>query len=924
MYKLVLTILSFFVGIGLTAQITISGTVIDEDGEPLIGASILVSNSSIAAISELDGSYNLTVEPTDELAFSAVGYLTRFISVDSISQITNYRVILKNKGIVTWCPTIVTFSKNLLTEITIVPDQQSSSTVTQLDRPTHLSIAGTADVLNNAPGIFADASTGEVFSRVFSRGISLSAEDDIGWFYNSLQEDGLPITMVNYNQFSPDLFHRPDLSVRKVEVYKGGKSGILAANSPGTVVNFIGYSPNDFYQAQSQITAGLHQNGNAFLRLEGFSGGKFGDSDWGYNVSYWLRRDQGNRDIDYRLSDGVQAKIGLYRSFDNGLISLKSKVLSDQTNRYTGVAATDWDNPTPAFGQSFQNTSLLTPAFAGEIPDGRTNGTTSYEFDPYNGIQTNEWSTLLSADFQWTDWRLQFDSKLSLKRANWQTSIGGQPLGLDNFLTYFVSGDQFPVGAIDFINPETGQTIASVNNAGVLNAFQGLNPSFEYLSGSLLNDAILGSGAWYKDDRVNDWINDVSMTWNSGGLNWTIGAFGSHTSVDAFTNASFIYATYEPEPQGLEVRLTDFDGNQRNLSDGVGLSNYGGLLYEEGDIDVNIFSLYSQFTDMVVDDKLHIDFSARYDLVQHRGLKYNSAPLDLGDGGSDGDASTGFDNGLLGRSGSDAIDFDYDFLSWSAGLSYELDNSVNIYGRLSNTHKSPELNYYLNNFNNVPIDGPGAVQDIFQAELGMKRHNFSFTGFFSSLSNVPYSNFEFDQQTNTIFYEPTQFNSSRTIGLELEYVIRLNRFFDIDINATLQDAQLVDFTLFQSNGTVDESDDSILSLDDRAVPHQANLYGNINLNYRGGHIGDRFGNLENSFTLPAYSRWDASVRWDINNQWYITLLGTNIFNSAGLNNFFGPNQFGSNADAATAEFIENNPSVSDCWADSECKCGVSG
>ena len=75
---------------------------------------------------------------------------------------------------------------NLITEITIISDQQSSSTVTQLNRPAELSVAGTADILSNAPGIFADASTGEVFSRVFSRGVSLSAEDDIGWFYNSL------------------------------------------------------------------------------------------------------------------------------------------------------------------------------------------------------------------------------------------------------------------------------------------------------------------------------------------------------------------------------------------------------------------------------------------------------------------------------------------------------------------------------------------------------------------------------------------------------------------------------------------------------------------------------------------------------------------------------------------------------------------
>ena len=916
MYKQVLTILILFMAIGLSAQITISGKVVDENGEPIIGMTIWEVETTNGVITGLGGIFEIDVLNEESvIEFSlhhcSIRQKIEKTRVFNISTTDLYHVCKGlNKNLLS--------EYELLTEVTIIPEQQSSSTVTQLTRPTDLSLSGTADILSNAPGIFADASTGEVFSRVFSRGVSLSAEDDIGWFYNSLQEDGLPITMVNYNQFSPDLFHRPDLSISQVEIFKGGKSGILAANSPGTVVNFIGRTPSNNYQSETKITTGLHQNGRAFLRLEGYSGGKFNDSNWGYDVSYWIRRDQGNRDIDYNLSEGVQAKLGLYRYFDNGIISLKSKILNDQTNRYTGVAATDWDNPVPAFGQSFQNTSLLVREFAGEIPDGRTLGASSYEFNPSNGIQTDEWNATLSADFQWTDWRLQVDSKISLKSANWQTSIGGQPLGLDNFLTYFISGDQFPVGLVEFLDTETGQSIATVNNAGILNAFQGMTPTFDYVSGSLPNDAILGSGAWYKDDQVNDWINDVSMTWNSGDLNWTIGAFGSRSTVDAFTNASFIYATYEPEPQGLEVRLTDFDGNQRNLSDGVGLSNYGALLYEEGDININIFSLYSQLTDYIY-DKLHVDISARYDLVQHRGLKYNSAPIEVGDGGLDGNPSTSFDNGLLGRAGSDAVDFDYDFLSWSAGASYELDYATNLYARLSNTHKSPELNYYLNNFSNVPIDGPGAVQDIFQAELGVKRYNFTITGFYSSLSNVPYSNFEFDQQTNTIFYEPTQFNSSRTIGLELEYRQRINSQFSIDLNATLQDAQLVDFTLYQSNGTVEISDDSVISLDNREVPHQANLSGNINLNYSGDrfdgrltyrYVGNRFGNLENSFTLPAYGRWDASVKWNVSNRWYLSVLGTNLFNSAGLNNFFGPNQFGSNADAATAEFIENNPDAS--------------
>ncbi|MCM1177347.1 MAG: carboxypeptidase-like regulatory domain-containing protein [Clostridium sp.] len=70
----VLAGLLLFAGIGY-AQENISGTVTDESGEPLIGASVFVEgNSSVGAITDLDGKYTLAV-PADAkaLVFSFIG-----------------------------------------------------------------------------------------------------------------------------------------------------------------------------------------------------------------------------------------------------------------------------------------------------------------------------------------------------------------------------------------------------------------------------------------------------------------------------------------------------------------------------------------------------------------------------------------------------------------------------------------------------------------------------------------------------------------------------------------------------------------------------------------------------------------------------------------------------------------------------------
>ena len=105
------------------------------------------------------------------------------------------------------------------------------------------SLTGIASLINEVPGVFIDGSLGEVYSRVYTRGISASAEDDIGWFYQSLQEDGLPMTAIQYNYFTPDFFQRSDLMTERLEAMRGGKSGILFQNAALKIVKKnIGYS----------------------------------------------------------------------------------------------------------------------------------------------------------------------------------------------------------------------------------------------------------------------------------------------------------------------------------------------------------------------------------------------------------------------------------------------------------------------------------------------------------------------------------------------------------------------------------------------------------------------------------------------------------------------------------------------------------
>lgn len=68
----------WFVGVCANAQnITTYGTVTDEEGEPLIGVSIMVQGSTAGVTTDFDGKYTIKVAPGAKLVFSYVGMNTQ-------------------------------------------------------------------------------------------------------------------------------------------------------------------------------------------------------------------------------------------------------------------------------------------------------------------------------------------------------------------------------------------------------------------------------------------------------------------------------------------------------------------------------------------------------------------------------------------------------------------------------------------------------------------------------------------------------------------------------------------------------------------------------------------------------------------------------------------------------------------------------
>ena len=900
----------------LSAQTTLNGSVKNLKGEALEGATISLIPTSFYSVTNSNGNFEIQNLPTGNytIIITYLGYKTINESFDFKEKNKTLNFVLQ-EDLLNLQSIVVTgtFDPRVKLESTTSISILNSKTVLQTFPQ------GTASLLQNIPGTFTDASAGEVFTKVYSRGVSASSEDDMGWYYTSLQEDGLPVSLVQHSYYSPDLFHRVDLTTKNVEAIRGGSSSITALNAPGGIFNFISHGTRNDFGGDFQISGGLQGEENALFKVDANFGSSLGNN-WFINAGGHYRQDDGARNTNFTFSKGGQFKFNVIKKNERGYLKFYGKILDDYTNRWTGVAATNWNNPTPAFGQNFNSTSLLMPGFSGNIPDGRSlNNNTTNSFDPSQGVHAKDlaFGFDISQDLE-NNWSVKNNIKISSKNANWQTSISNAFVSLDNPLAYFISGSDFPIGQVVFRDTQSGEELARINNSGILSG-----QPIQYLGTETLpNDAIMGTSAWYKDNSADELMNQFILRKELQNHNITTGFSLGLSDTSIFTQGTFAYVTYEPNPKMLQVTLENPGDPVIALSDVNGLSNYGGLFF------VNAEAKVSQLATFINDrwkisDNIHLDLGVRYESIKHKGSKDRFAPFSQ-NGGLDGDNTTAYDNSIIAPTGQkDNFNYTYNYVSFSGGLNYKINEEATLFTRFSLGNKAPELNYYFNNFSNVPINQKGAVQKITQLEIGtkcnLKDFSFTTTAFWSELDNIGIANFEFDSDDNSIFYTPIQFNTSRTIGLEWESVFSPIENFTFRFNGIIQNPKATDWKIYNAAGSVNVSDDTIENFSGNILPFNPRLMFNLSHEYQKNKIsaffkwqfmGKREGNVANGFKLPAYSIFNLGFGYEITKKLSTNLLVNNVFNSEGLANFFGENSFGANANGATPEFIQANPDAS--------------
>ena len=90
-----LVLVAMFVSVGMSTVFAqddsvgkrrITGTVTDENGDPLIGAYVYIKGTSVGTTTNLDGMYVIDINPKDQLTFSFIGYLEKIVAPKASSK----------------------------------------------------------------------------------------------------------------------------------------------------------------------------------------------------------------------------------------------------------------------------------------------------------------------------------------------------------------------------------------------------------------------------------------------------------------------------------------------------------------------------------------------------------------------------------------------------------------------------------------------------------------------------------------------------------------------------------------------------------------------------------------------------------------------------------------------------------------------
>lgn len=663
---------------------TVSGTVKEPDGFPLLGATVLLQGTNQGTVSDVNGNFNLPdVAPgTYTLIVMYVGFTK--LSQEIVVTDTDLTVdVVLTEDVQSLDQVIVTGVTNPKSKL------ESSVSVTTIGLkaiektvPRNLN-----EIFRSIPGIRAEAAAGDGNANISARGVPISAG---GAKYVQLQEDGLPVMLFGDISFAnTDNYLRFDTNIGRIEAIRGGSASILSTNSPAGIINLISKT-GTVEGGSARTTFGLDYE---TFRTDFEYGAPIGD-DLNFHFGGFYRVGEGIRDADFTANNGGQFKFNITKKFESGFIRLYAKYLNDRAISYSifPIKVTGTNNdPTWSNAPNFDATQdVLHSTFLSQNlglgPDGERRRSKVSD-----GNFSNSASIGLSAAFDLgNDWRIKNNGRFSVTNGR----------VLVPFLAQIGTPQDIAASFGD------GATLSFANDGALV------------ANNSLVNRIHLFDTEL---NNLNNFMNDIQLSRSFENLDVTVGFFKAAQNI----SMSWLWNSYLQEVAPRNARLINVSDNtgaplSENGLYAYGVPFWGNCCTRNYDTQYNISAPYVNIS-FNPTEKLAIDGGIRYDKGRVDGsfAGSNQTTFDINNDGAlsfPEQSVSAIDNADL-----TPVNYDYDYFSYSLGLNYKLHDKRAIFARYSRgASAKPDRILFTGLDSYTDSDRVNALDFIDQAELGFK------------------------------------------------------------------------------------------------------------------------------------------------------------------------------------------------------------
>ena len=754
-----------------------------------------------------------------------------------------------------------------------------------------------ADLLKNVPGVFVNSSLGEIRNTVYSRGVAAgSNEAASGYFYVSMQEDGLPVTNVTFTNFGPDYFLRADATLANLEALRGGTAVISGPNAPGGIFNYISKTGKSAPGGSISVRYGLEGDGeNPFARIGGRIGGEFSRVDGlYYSIGGFYRESDGARHPGYSANEGGQLKANLLWEYDRGSLQGSAKLLDDRNIFFEFLPARGYSSPDFAPGISATD-SPLPPAAAHSWTDAFGN---TASWDARKLVRNQQTALTINWQHDVSDsLSISNDFKYSQSDTDWNTGAVIFPVPATDIVGYVFGNTLGRPGTYRFIDTCTGQVAAEVRS---VTGFDHTLVTNNLPNPGVIDGGVLTQAAFDPEHNVEEVMNQLKFSWATERQTLTAGVFLSRADIFRMQSGGGLgFSGIEDNPCLYDVDLITPEGIEFQVTSPEGFASVGDALGGGNAINgqqqqVSFFLAQT----LGVSERLSVDWGVRYEDIEYDFTNTLSAPVPSpevfsapGAAGEDGDPLTLYDNYIPALGQPLNAERNFDYFAFSSSLIYSFSEEFVTYLRFSRGEKAPDANFMIG------IDSRQEADELFQAaqvieqfEIGLRyntdRLSLALFPFWSELSNIGDSQLFSDENGET-YSPPPVAGTTTTVGIESEVSWDIADFLNLRANTTVQSAESEGFAVWLANGP-SRGDDILLETPDGDADNIPNLMGRATLNYSPNgrissflmwtYMGARPANRNNAFELSAFSIFDAGATLAITDSITISVEVRNLLN----------------------------------------------